>query len=156
MHLVQPAPAEQIDRKITLCRGGQHVIDARVSRVCRNITAHHDTNGNCTRGCLPIRDSFRHTSIIGINRFYQCETIRIGIADRNRVACVKAIHGEGGNQDCASHAHRIHGLDHVSAGDLWRTMQHRMPRAAGMVAFIGMDLGVNDRHGGSSELAFVA
>jgi hypothetical protein len=28
-------------------------------------------------------------------------------------------------------------------------MQHRMPGPAGMVAFIGMNLRVNDRHGGS-------
>jgi hypothetical protein len=32
-------------------------------------------------------------------------------------------------------------------------MQHGMPGAARMVAFIGMDLCVNDRHGGSLDVS---
>ena len=146
MHLIKPAPTQQIDGQIALRGGGQHVINAGVRGVCRNITAHHDANGNRARGCLPIRNGFRNGGIIGINRLHQSETIWIGIADRNRIAGIEAIHGEGGNQYRAIHANRIHRLHHIRTRHFRRAMQHRMPGPARVIAFIGMDLGVNDWH----------
>jgi len=43
-------------------------------------------------------------------------------------------------------ADRRHGLQHVGGGDLGRAGEHRVPRTAGMVALVAMNLDIDRRH----------
>jgi hypothetical protein len=67
--------------------------------------------------------------------------------DLEGVAGVVAVHAEGRDQYGAVDADRVDCGHHLVAGDLCRPVERAHPRAARVVAFIGVNLGVQYRHG---------
>src|SRR5260370_11940593 len=63
-----------------------------------------------------------------------------------RVAGVVAIHAEGRPQHGAVDTDRVHGGHHLVAGNLRRTVEDAGPGASRVVAFVGVNLGIQCRH----------
>src|SRR6516165_9301538 len=63
-----------------------------------------------------------------------------------RVTGVVAIHAERRNQYRAINPDLVHGSHHLVAGDLSRPVEGPDPRAARVVAFVGVNLGIQCWH----------
>src|SRR5215467_2025545 len=66
--------------------------------------------------------------------------------DFDGVASVVAVHGERRDQQRAVNTDGVHGGHHVVAGDLWRPVESCEPRAARVIAFVSVHLGVYRQH----------
>jgi hypothetical protein len=66
--------------------------------------------------------------------------------DLKGIAGVTAIHAERRDQYGTVDADRVHRGHHLVAGDLRRPVQCADPGAARVVAFIGVNLGIEYRH----------
>ena len=64
----------------------------------------------------------------------------------DRVARVVAVHGERRDQQCAIDADGIHRRHHVVARDFGGPVQDGGPGPAGVIALVGVHLGVDDGH----------
>src|SRR2546428_941632 len=62
------------------------------------------------------------------------------------IARVVAVHGKGGDEDRAVDADHVHGRHHLVTGDVIGPIRDSVPGPFRSVRFIGVDLGVDDRH----------
>src|SRR6266481_5367026 len=68
------------------------------------------------------------------------------------IAGVVAVHGEGGDEDRAVDADLVHRGHHLVTRDVIGPVRHTVPRSLRRVRLIGMDLGIDNRHRGSSSV----
>ncbi len=82
---------------------------------------------------------------------------RVGMRGVNlkRVAGVVTIHAERRDQQRAVDADRVHGSDHLVAGDLGRAVENAGPGTARVVAFVGVNLCIQCRHDCQSSMAAI-
>jgi hypothetical protein len=67
--------------------------------------------------------------------------------DLEGIARVITVHAEWRDQYGAVDSDGVHGRDHLIAGNLGRPVKSADPRSTGVVAFVGVNLGIQYRHG---------
>jgi hypothetical protein len=68
------------------------------------------------------------------------------------IAGVVAVHGKGGDEDRAVDADRVHRRHHFVTGNVIRPIRDTVPGPFWGIRLICMDLGIDDRHRGSSSV----
>ncbi len=144
--LLQAPPAHQVDRQGMLRRGGQNPVDAGVGGVGRDLVSQHDPDADRAVGGSPVGDRIGDGGIGGIDRLDQPEPGGMRGVNREGVAGVVAIHRKRRHQHGAVDTDGVHRGHHLVAGDLRRALQNAGPGAARMVAFVGVNLGIQCRH----------
>ena len=145
--LVDQTPAEQVDRQTAVGRSAEDARDPGMVRVGRDPVGQHDAHRDRALHLRPVRDRLRNAEVGGIDRLDEAEAARMRGIGLERIARVVTIHGVGRDEHRPVHAHRVHGGDHIAARDLRRPRKRPDPGAIRMVAFISVDLRVDDRHG---------
>ena len=145
--LLQAAPAQDVHRQPMPRPGGQHPVDAGIGGVLGHAAVHHDADADRARGGRPVGDRLGDAGVGGIDRLDQPEPAGMPGAHLDRIARVVAVHGERGDQQRAVDADGVHRRHHVVARDLRRAVQHRGPGPAGMIALVGVNLGIDRQHG---------
>ena len=145
-HLLQPAARHQVDRQVVFGGGRQHAVDAGIGRIRRNLRREHDADGDGAVHRRPCRDRVLDLGIVGIHGLDDAEAAGMCLLDSDGIALVPTVHRIDGDQQRTIDADGVHGLDHVGRRHLRRTGEHRCPRAAGMIALVAVNLGVDCRH----------
>jgi hypothetical protein len=148
--LVESVARQHVDRQVVLGGGGENAVEAGIGRVGRDLRRHHDADRDGARHRRPFGDRVRDLGIVGVDRLDDAKPVGMRLLHRHRVGRVPAVHGVDRDQQCAVDADGVHRLDHVLGRHFGRSGEHGMPRPAGMVALVAMDLGVDDGHGVSS------
>jgi hypothetical protein len=141
------AHAGDVDRQRRTRRRRDGAVEARVGRRHGARLVDQDADAYGAGGQGPVLDHLPDGWIGDVDRLHDSEPQRMGVAHRNCVGGVVSVHGEGGDQDRRIDAGFVHRCDEVVAGDFRRPRQGFDPRAAGVIALVGMYLSVNDRHG---------
>ena len=108
---------------------------------------HHDADGDGAVDRRPFGDRVGDLGIVGIDRLDQAEPAGMGGMDRERVARVVAVHGRtptissAPSTPTASIAFTM--SSPVTSGGPAKTVG---PRAARMIAFVAVNLGIDCRH----------
>src|SRR5262249_49399965 len=95
----------------------------------------------------PVRDDVGHRRIIGIDRLDDGEATGMSPLHFDRIARVVAVHGKGGDEDRAVDADPVHGRHHLVTGDVIGPIRDTVPGPFRGVRLIGVNLGIDDRHG---------
>ena len=144
---LEQAPAEQVDGKRAAGGGREDAPDAGMPGIDRGAVRHHDPDRCRPLLRRPLGDDLGHRRIGRVHRLDEPEPSGMPGVDLDRVARIEAVHGVGGDQQGPVDADRVHRGDHVVAGDLRGAGENPRPGAARAVALVGMDLGVDGRHG---------
>ena len=127
--------------------GGQNLIETRIGGVGGGFRAiEHDPNTDDTILRRPVGYRLGHPWIGRVERLDQPEPAGMLRMHFESVAAVEAIHGVGRDQQRTVDADGVHGRHHVVARDLRRSVQKARPGAAGVVALVGVHLGVYRDH----------
>ena len=145
-NLLQAPAAHQVDHEGVLRSSGQHAVDAGVCGIGRYVGVHHDAHRHRAVDRRPLGDRLGDLGIVRIDRLDQPEPAGMGGMDGQRVARIVAVHGEHRGQQPAIDTDGIHGLHHVLARDLRWPGQNLGPRAARMIAFVAVNLGIDCHH----------
>ena len=113
-----------------------------VGGVGRYVVSQEDANADRALCAGPIGDRLDHGGIGWVDRLHQSEPVGMSRINLNCIARVVAIHAKGRDQHGAVDPDRIHRGHHLVAGHLRRTIESPDPRAARVVALVGMDLGI--------------
>ena len=114
------------------------------SRAGAGVQHNPDPHRPLLRG--PVGYRFPYGGIGRVDRLDQGEPGRMSGMNLERIAGVVAVQGERRDKHGGIYAGRIHGRDHVVAGDLWRTRKISGPRPTRMIPLIGVDLSVNRQY----------
>src|SRR5579862_1371141 len=148
--LVESSGDVQVDRDREPCGLLQHAVKAGIGGVLIVPATHQQHPDADGAWCaLPVRDHVCNGRIRWIDRLDQRETVWIPVAHRDRITRIVTVHSERRNEDCAIDAGGIEFRNCTLAGDLGRSSQYRVPGSARMIALVGMELRVDDRHGHS-------
>src|SRR5262249_49634555 len=127
--------------------GGERPVEARVGRIGNLLFPQHQPDPDRSLRFGPVRQDVIHRGIGRIDRLHDPESLRIPGIDLERIARVVAVEVEGGDDDRGMDAAGVDGRYHSLAGRGCRAVQLSGPRPAGMVAFVGVYLDVDYRHG---------
>src|SRR5690242_20277744 len=139
-----------------LCSSGKDAIDGGVRRIGRSTISQKNPNPNRAFGSGPGSNGIDHSGIGRIDRLDQPKPDRVGGKDLERIARVVAVHAKGRNEDRTVDPDGIHGGYHLLAGDLGWSRQGADPRAARVVTFVSVNLGIQYWHCGLQEAIFLA
>src|SRR5215471_14633052 len=89
--------------------------------------------------------------IVGVDRLNNGEAVGMGPLHFDRIAGVVLIQGKGGDEDRAVDADLVHRRDHLVTRGVIGPVRHTVPGSLRSVRLVGMDLGVDDSHLGSSS-----
>jgi len=146
---VEVVPAQYVDRKIMPNGFTQDPVQAGVARVTLRLLRHHDPDADCARRLLPVGNDIGHRRIVRVHRLHEGEPAGMGPLHLHRIAGVIAVHGKGGDEDRAVDADLVHGRHHLVTRDVIGPVRHAVPRPLRGIRLIGMDLRIDDTHGGS-------
>ena len=126
-------------------------VEAGIVRVAvRSRRRDHDANADRARRLLPVGDDVGHRRIVRVDRLDDREAPGCASLHFHRIARVVAVHGKGRDEDRAVDADLVHRRDHLVAGDVGGQFGTRVPGPLRRVRFVGVDLGIDDRHRASS------
>jgi hypothetical protein len=146
LHLIEPAPAQKVDRQRVFRSGGEHAVDPGIGGILGDALHKHDADRYGAFGRFPSGDGVGDGRVGRIDWFDEREAAPMSLAHGDGVAGIVAIERPRRDQECAVNADGVHGGDHVVARHFRRAMQHGVPRPARVVALVGMHLGIDD-HG---------
>ena len=128
------------------CRRGEDAIDAGIGGIGRSLVPQEYADSHRAFGRSPLGDRIDHGGVGRIDRLDQPETVGVRRVNLERIARVETVHAERRDQDRAIDAGGIHRGHHLVAGDLRRPVESADPGAAGVVAFVGVNLCIQYRH----------
>src|ERR1700722_5052408 len=144
---VDVAPAQDVDGQVVAHGRAQDAAVARVVRRALLLMAQEDADADRARRLLPLGDDIRHRRIVRVDRLDDAELAGMRPLHLHGVARVVAIHGKGRDEDRAVDADLVHRRHHLVAGGVRGPVRHAVPGPLRRVRLIGMDLGIDDRHG---------
>ena len=147
------APEQDVDRKVVLDGRARDPVEARVIRRALRLLRQHDADADRARCPLPVGDDIVHGRIVRVDRLDDREPAGMGALHFHRIARVVAVHGKGGDEDRAVDADLVHRRHHLVTRDVIGPVRHTVPGSLWRVRLIGVDLGIDDRHRGSSSIA---
>src|SRR5262249_52215196 len=150
---IHVAPAQYVDRQVVLYGRTQDAIEARVVRLALRLLRHHDADADRARCLLPVGDDIAHGWIIRGDRLDDREPSGMGPLHVHRITRVVAVHGKGGDEDRAVDADLVHRRYHLVTRNVIGPVRHAVPGSLRSVRLISVDLGIDDRHRGSSSIA---
>jgi hypothetical protein len=149
---VQVAPAQHVDRKVVANGRAQDPVEARIIRLALGLLGQHDADPDRARRILPVGDDIGHIRIVRVDRLDDGEPAGMGPLHFHGIAGVVAVQGKGGDEDRAVDADLVHRRHHLVSRDVIGPVRHTVPRSLRRVRLIGMDLGIDNRHRGSSSV----
>src|SRR5215471_6920788 len=126
-------------------------VETRVIRLALRLLRHHADADRAWR-LLPVGDDVGHRWIVRVDRLDDREPFRMGPLHFHRITGVVAVHGKGGDEDRAGDADFIHRRHHLVTCNVIGPVRHTVPGSLRSVRLIGVDLGIDDNHPGSSSV----
>ncbi len=146
LELVEPAPAEQVDRQRMPRRRGQHPVHPGIGGIFRRAVRQHQPDRDRAVGRGPRGDRVLDRGVARVDRLDHAKSVGMRRVDLERVAGVVAIERIRRDQQRRIDADRVHRGHHLLARRRGRTGEMPDPRPARLVAIIGMHLRVDREH----------
>src|SRR5215471_20044644 len=146
------APAQDIDRKVALYGLAQDPVEAWVIRLALRLLRHNDADADRAGCLLPVGDDIADGWIVWVDRLDDREPTGMGALHFHRIARVVAVQGKGRDEDRSVDADLAHRHDHLVARNVIGPVRHTVPRSLRSVRFISVDLGIDNRHRGHTDV----